>query len=312
MRIVVIGGTGFIGFHLVRLLFQRGHSILVLHRGRQEALLPSAIPHLHGSLTELAGAPGLDCDAAIHMYAMGENDASEFVRVFQPRAARLLVASSGDVYQAWGVLRRSEGIAPDSPPLLEDAPLRTHLFPYPEYPHYDKIPVERIVLAAGSGSCVLRLPAVYGPGDSHHRFGAWLRRMESPRLLIGPEEARWRFTHGYVENVAEAIAIAVIDPRSRGRIYNAGELHTPAVSQRIASIGQAAGWTGEIVTQPDQELPHNSKSSLDFRQHLVMDTTRIRQELGFTETVSVEEAIQRTIAWELDSGHIRIMKNLQS
>ena len=41
MRILVIGGTGFIGPHLVRRLSQMGHSVSVFHRGKTEADLPA-------------------------------------------------------------------------------------------------------------------------------------------------------------------------------------------------------------------------------------------------------------------------------
>ncbi|HMF36171.1 MAG TPA: NAD-dependent epimerase/dehydratase family protein [Isosphaeraceae bacterium] len=48
MRILVIGGTGFVGPHIVRRLVGRGHEVLAFHRGQTEAELPPEVVHLHG------------------------------------------------------------------------------------------------------------------------------------------------------------------------------------------------------------------------------------------------------------------------
>jgi nucleoside-diphosphate-sugar epimerase len=198
------------------------------------------------------------------------------------------------------VIHRKEPAAIDLSPVLEDAPLRTLLHLYAEFPEYDKIPVERAVMRAGDGNCVLRLPAVYGPGDSHHRAGAWLKQMTATGepFRIGETFANWRWTHGFVEDAAEAIALAAVDHRSADRIFNVGEAATPTMLERMERLGGVFGWRGKIVVMPDDEMP------LDYRQHLVMDSSRIRNELQFTEVVTEKEAWHRTIAWEVESGYV--------
>jgi nucleoside-diphosphate-sugar epimerase len=240
----------------------------------------------------------LACDAAIHMYVMNGPEAEAFVDAFGQRADRLLVISSGDVYRAYGVLHRKEHAAVDPDPLTEEAPLRSVLHLYAEFPEYDKIPVEREVMQAGGSNCVLRLPAVYGPNDSHHRAGAWLKQMNSDQpFTLGESFANWRWTHGYIEDVAEAIALAAMDARSAGRIYNVGEAVTPTMFERIEGLGRAFGWRGKIAVTSDEASP------LDYRQPMVMDSSRIRNELGFGELATAEDALQRTIAWEVESGY---------
>ena len=53
---------------------------------------------------------------------------------------------------------------------------------------------------------VLRLPAVYGPGDTQHRLRAYLRQMDDgrPSIPLPDGQADWRWTRGYVENVASS------------------------------------------------------------------------------------------------------------
>ena len=63
----------------------------------------------------------------------------------------------------------------------------------------------------------------------------------------------------------------------------------------VRAIGDAAGWQGEIVTVEPEKLPDAGSI---HGQDLVIDTTRIREELGFKETISREEAISQTVEWD--------------
>ena len=169
------------------------------------------------------------------------------------------------------------------------------LYAHAELPEYEKILVERAVWPSG---CVLRLPAVYGPGDRRHRAGEWLQRMDWQTYTIGQNYAKWRWTHSYVENVADAIALAALDVRSSGRLYNIGEAQTPAMFDRIRQFGEAFGRHGDM-TIGTNDLP------FDLRPRLVMDTHQIRLELGFNEVIPEREGIKRTIEWEMASENVR-------
>jgi nucleoside-diphosphate-sugar epimerase len=68
--------------------------------------------------------------------------------------------------------------------------------------------------------------------------------------------------------------------------------------ERIERLGRAFRWCGKMVVTADEE------SALEYRQHMVMDSSRIRNELGFAEAVPEEEALRRAIAWETDSGYV--------
>ena len=304
MRIVVLGGTGLTGPFAVRRLHELGHEVTVFHRGEHPAELPPGARVLHGSLSDMPQALRQPApDVVVHMWAMTEPAAQAFVDFFRGAAGRAVVISSGDVYRAYGRLQRLETGEPDAIPIAEDGPLREVLYPYrnmmkedsPEWMRfYDKILVERVVSGqADFPATILRYPAVYGPGDSYHRFSQWLQQMESgSEIQIQESYAGWRWTHGYVENVAEAVVLAVTDTRSTGRIYNVGESDTPTIQERIEGLGRAAGWKGRVVPAALKQMPH------DFRHHLVVDTSRIRRELDYREPVDRDSALGRTVAWE--------------
>jgi nucleoside-diphosphate-sugar epimerase len=311
MRVLVLGGTGFLGPHLVNRLVASGHQVAVFHRGQTPAELPPGVERLLGDrrrLADHAGAfRGYAPDVVVDVIALTERDAHALVGTFRGLAGRAVVLSSGDVYRAYGVFARLEPGPPEPVPLAEDAPLRRVLYiaraeardPDDPLYYYEKILVEQAVLGeTGLPGTVLRLPMVYGPGDRQHRPAPYLRRMADGRRVIPLDEglARWRCPRGYVEDVAAAVALAATEPGAAGKVYNVAEPAAFTEAEWVARIAQAAGWGGRVVTVPRGRLP----VPWDTGQDLVMDSRRIRAELGYREAVAPEEALRRAVAWERD------------
>jgi nucleoside-diphosphate-sugar epimerase len=312
-RVLVIGGTRFIGPHLLRALIGGGHDVTVFHRGRTCLDSTPEVRSVHGDRSNLADFRGefrrLRPDLVIDMIAYAERNAAALVRTFKGVAQRVVMISSMDVYRAYDRLRRIDPSAPDPLPLTEESPLRSNLYPYREKAadendfaySYEKILVERAAQDDPDlPATVLRLPAVYGPGDYQHRAFAHAKRMDDrrPAILLDEAHARWRWTRGYVENVAAAIALAAADPRAAGRVYNVGDEPVMSEAEWVRALGRAAGWHGRVVPVPRAELPPHLAEDLDWTHHLAADTTRIRTELGFKEPVPLAEALGRTVEWE--------------
>ena len=318
MRVLVVGGTGFLGPPVVRRLSNLGHQVTIYHRGEHEAQLPFGVRHVHSAqaatpilffpeeLTELAW------DVVLAMSPIGERDSSHLMTTFRGIARRVVALSSGDVYRAYGVFLGSEPGDPDPGPLTEDAPLRENFFPYrgtgglpAHLADYEKIHVERIIQSDPAlPGTILRLPAVYGPGDRQHRFGPPWRRIADgrPAILIGRAQAAFRWTHGYVEDVAHAIVLAVTTERARGRVYNVGEASTPTIAGRVEAFGRAIGWGGRIAILDESRLPTALATAGNFAQPLACDTSRIRRELDWSEVTPPEEAFRATAQWEEGSS----------
>jgi nucleoside-diphosphate-sugar epimerase len=327
MRILVIGGTRFIGLAAVRALADAGHDITIFHRGQTEPDLPASVKHIHCS----DAAPAfigwkvqflpqfidefrrITPNVVLDMAPFTEQDARVVMDTFSGVAGRIVAISSQDVYRAFARVNRTEPGSPDPIPLTEDSPLRDKLYPYRQEPlrdandprkmfdDYDKILVERIMQSdASMPGTILRLPAVYGPLDYQHRLFEYLKRMDDQRPAILLEEgvANWRWTRGYIENVARAIALAVADERATGRIYNVADQQALSTLEWVRAIATAADWHGEIVTLPADRLPAHLNEDIDTHQDVLVDTSRIRRELGYNEAVPLDEALRRSVAWE--------------
>ncbi|HLK67324.1 MAG TPA: NAD-dependent epimerase/dehydratase family protein [Bryobacteraceae bacterium] len=310
MRVLILGGTGLTGPFVARRLHNLGHEVTVFHRGKNRADLPDGVRRIYGDVRQPpASLRELAPDVAVHMWAMNETDTRAFLAGMRGAAGRIVAISSGDVYRNYARLKGQEPGAPDPSPLTESSPLRESRYPYrgmqnaplERVDEYDKVLVEQALREQPDPPVtILRFPAVYGPND-HHRFKPWLDRMPTGKAELPIEEgfAAWRWTHGFSENVAEAVVLSVIESRAAGQTYNVGEQPTPTWAERLAEWGRIAGWSGRITVVPAASIPEDQRMPpLDYRHHLEIDTSRIRNELGYREMISREEAIARTIAWE--------------
>jgi nucleoside-diphosphate-sugar epimerase len=312
MKIVIIGGTGFIGSHVTARLLSLGHDLTLFHRDQTQSDVPPTVPQIHGDRQNLLAFreefEDFSPQIVVDMIPFTEHDASTVMDVFRGVAERVIAISSMDVYRAYGCLIRLESGMPHVGSLTEQSPLRERLYPYRDQAkgtadiryEYEKILVERAVLQDPELSgTVLRLPKVYGPGDAQHHLFGYLKQMdESSSILLEEGQAQWRWTRGYVENVAEAIALAATHQAAGYRVYNVGDESALPEAEWVRRIGQAASWQGQIKPVPRHVLPDNLALPYDWRHNLAADTSRIRADLGYTEPVAEGDALQRTIAWE--------------
>jgi nucleoside-diphosphate-sugar epimerase len=318
MRILVIGGNGFIGSPLVSELLGSGHEVAVFHRRSDVGLANSGVVQIQGDRNRLSDYEGplrrFSPDVIVDLILSSGEQARQLVETAHEIVQRVIAISSMDVYRAWGVLREVEAGSLDPSPLTEDSQLRTTRRLYPPETlkmmqniftwlneDYDKIAVEEAILSdpAVPGT-ILRLPMVYGPGDPLHRFFPLLKRLTDGRssILLPKDFARWQGPRGYVENVAHAIAVVATSDQAAGRIYNICEEPSLPELAWQTRIAKQMNWTGKFVVLPRGQTPKHLLQPGNAAQHVVASSERIRTELGYEELVGIEEAIRRTIAWE--------------
>lgn len=189
--------------------------------------------------------------------------------------------------------------------MTEDSPLRQVVVDE----GYDKVGVERQALGDPDlPMTILRYPAVHGPGDAQHRLYGYVRRMDDarPAILLEESQARWRWVRGYAEDVGRALALVVESDEAAGRVYNVAAMDAPSEEGWVARIAAAVGWEGRIVTVPAELMPGTRTDGIDFSQDYVVDSTRIREEIGYAEAVDEETALERTVAWERANPPIEV------
>jgi nucleoside-diphosphate-sugar epimerase len=312
MRVLVIGGSGFIGTSVVAQLAAGGHEVGALVRGRPPA---GVAHHIAGDRKRLAdhraAIAAFGPEVVIDLIASSGAQAAALVDTVRGVARRTVVVTSMDVYRACGVLHRVESGPLEPVPLTERSPLRavSQLYPPQQLAalqqlagwlddDYDKIAVERAVRELDA--TIVRLPMVYGPRDPLHRLQPIVRRILDGRraILFAESMAAWRGSRGYVDDVARAIALAATRDDAAGRVYNVAEPDAPSELDRARQVAAQLAWDGELVVLPDDRAPPHLRHPGNFAQHWVADSTRIRGELGYAETVDRGEALARSIAWE--------------
>ena len=235
-RLLILGGTGFVGSHLVPRLAAAGHAITLLSRNRERhrdlAVLPqvrilNADPHDRATLT----AHLRDADAAINLIGiLNETGGARFRRAHVELTATLVAAC------------REAGVAR----LHQMSSLRAgegrsqYLITRGE--------AETVVRASGLAWTIHRPSVIFGPGDGLvSRFAALLRL--APVLPLARPQAR--LAPVAVQDVVAAIARGVADPETAGRIF---ELYGPEALTLIAivrAIRDAMGLHRLILPLPD-------------------------------------------------------------
>lgn len=304
MRVVVLGGTRFIGRAIVEELAARGHELLIVHRGRSE---PEDLPdarHLHVERADLPEArPELAAfapDAAIDTFALTAGDADAALAAL-PDGLHTVVLSSADVYRAYTALRH--GMQTEPVPIDEEAPTRDDRYPYRgeqlpggvDADRYEKLDVEPRYLERGG--IVLRLGIVFGEHDSQAREDFVLRRLRHGRDRIPIGTGTLLLSRVYVRDVARAAANALERPHLAGEIINVAERRTLPVRAWAEQILRAASTDAELVTVPDEALPPDLALT-GASQHLLLDTAKARALLEYEDT-DPDTAVRTSVAWHL-------------
>ncbi len=305
MRIAILGGTRFIGAAIAEELVTGGHEVLLIHKGTNDPPELADLAHVHCDRADAdavrAALDGHNAEALIDTCAYTAADADTTLRAL-PGGLRTVVLSSMDTYRAFGSLHADE--VTDSLPLDEDSPVRErrYLFRGTQHPigldteNYENLDVEDRYLPAGA--TVLRLPMVYGERDRMRREDLVLARVRAGRGQIPFGAGTFLWTRGWVRDVARAVHLAVGNDEVAGRTFNIGEARTWSIEQWARKILAAAGSDAELVRVPDDRLPEDLRITAAIRQHMLVDSSRLRQALGWRDT-DPQEALEQSVAWHL-------------
>jgi UDP-glucose 4-epimerase len=301
VRVIVFGGTRFIGRAIVEELAAAGHDVLIVHRGHLEPAGMPAVQHLHIERTELAAhrkeLAAFRPDAAIECRALTRADAETVLEAL-PSGIRVVVISSIDVYRAFGALNQDRET--DPVPLDETSAVRPTRYPYrdlmPGMEHYDKLDVEDVYLPRGATS--VRLPMVYGEHDYQLREEFLLRRVRAGRTRIPFGNGMWLHSVAYVRDVARGVHLVLKTPAAAGHVLNLCEDRTYSMRLWSQMILDAAGSKAELVRVADELLPEDLKPTGTMSQHILVNAQKARSMLGWA-TSDPAESLRTTVQWHL-------------
>ena len=179
LDILILGGTGFIGPHIVRHAVSRGHRVTTFTRGRRVAELPPSVVQLIGDRDGKLGAlEGKKWDAVIDDSATNPDWVKQSTKLLKDAVGSYLFTSSTGVYYPY--LKRG---------LDESDPVRYESDPQDGSAKYgsDKAQCEREVLGVfGDRGAVVRPTFIVGPGDTTDRFPYWPVRFARGGEILAP------------------------------------------------------------------------------------------------------------------------------
>ncbi len=171
MNILVLGGTGFIGPHLVSYALERGHKITLFNRGRTNThLFPEAEKLVGDRNNNLKALEGRRWDAVIDNSGYTPLQVSQSVKLLKNACDQYLFTSTRSVYTDF-----------TREVMDEDAPLGPKDVPESEWEGYgpSKVLAERVVQEGfGARTLITRPPVIVGPGDRTDRFTYWVDRID--------------------------------------------------------------------------------------------------------------------------------------
>ncbi|MEM1111635.1 MAG: hypothetical protein AAGI11_06985 [Pseudomonadota bacterium] len=288
--IVLIGGTGLLGPSTVSELEDMGREVICVNRSGVNPSGGDAVRADRDSFDELKRVFGrFDSFTLIDMIPFTARQAALLTEALAGKQPAFTAVSSIDVYQAYNVLHRHDesAHAVQDTPLFEYSALRERLSF--QGVAYDKLNVERIYSAYFNGVSALRLPAIYGLPDTSRveRYVEALRL--SSHVELNPGYAQWRFSRSLNTNCAYAIALAAASKRAG--VYNVAEEEHYTEAQWCSLIAQHMGIEPTIVLDEAEPVP----MGIDTRQHWIVDSAKIREELGFTEKYCIREGLQAAV-----------------
>jgi 2'-hydroxyisoflavone reductase len=182
MRILVVGGTRFVGRHVVQTALDRDHEVTLLHRGRTGPDLFPAAEHLVADRDgDLAVLDGRGFDATVDVCAYRPTQVHHLADALGGRGGQHLFVSTVSAY-----------VPPTGPGITEDAELHTP--PDPEVTEVTddtygplKVACEQAAAARhGDGLLVIRPTYVVGPHDYTWRFPYWVHRIAAGGRVLCP------------------------------------------------------------------------------------------------------------------------------
>jgi GDP-L-fucose synthase len=313
-KVLVTGGTGFVGTALVKRLLERGARVRVTVHRRQPPIDDPRIETVAADLVQLddcrAAARGMDyvfhAAGAVAAAGISTNGLMDAISTNLVLLLRILQAAWDEGVQRIQVFSSSTAYPAADHPIAEEemwgGPTYPGYFGYGWSRRYMERVSEFVASKSALGVALVRPTAVYGPWDNFdprasHVIPALVRRAvarEDPYVVWGTGDEVRDFLH--VDDLADGcLALlaqhAVCDP------VNIGYGHAVTIREVVATILKAAGHEGARVV-----FDATKPGTIPFR---MVDTAKAARLLGFAPRISLEQGLADTVRWYQGSQGLR-------
>ncbi len=290
-RFLVIGGTGFVGAHVVSALAAKGHDVIVAGRKSPGPDCPASFLHLDVLTDDLESKLyGVEAGTLVHLAWVTEHGAywrspenADWLDA-STRLFKAFVARGGRRVVATGTCAE---YSPSAAPLKETAATSSE-FQYGVAKGACRGVLERLAKEGGFSAAWARLFFPYGPGEDPRRLVPsvilnLLRKQEAP-CSSGTQVRDFM----YAEDMGAAIADLAIGP-VRGAV-NIG-------SGTAVEVGRVAQSIGELMGRPDLVRLGALPDRPNEIPHIVADIDRLRFEVGFVPETDLRTGLTKAIQY---------------
>ncbi|MGB3238567.1 MAG: NAD-dependent epimerase/dehydratase family protein, partial [Geitlerinemataceae cyanobacterium] len=206
MRILIMGGTRFIGVYLTKILVDRGHDVVLFNRGKKPAPVEK-VSQIHGDRTDATQLKeklsGERFDAVFDNNGRELSDTQPLAEIFQGNIQHFIYVSSAGVYLKSDRMPHIEGDAVD-----------------PKSRHKGKFETETYLQEAGLPFTSIRPVYIYGP-QNYNPLEAWFfDRIVRDRPIPIPGHGQHMTQLGHCADLANAMAAVLGNQKAIGQIYN--------------------------------------------------------------------------------------------
>jgi nucleoside-diphosphate-sugar epimerase len=315
---LVLGGSVFVGKHLVERLLEQDVHVAVLNRGRTPSALGPDVERLVADRTDAeqvrAALDGRDWDAVYDVsgfvMAAGGSDIDGLLDLLDGRAGAYVYTSSIMAYdQSWvGVFPWTE-----DQPTNPDGPASYGGF---------KAIAEHAILArharTGFPGSVARPAAIYGPDNNIYdmELPMFLRLLQHRPILV-PHGGLVVGSYGHVDDLCEAMITIACSPHAAGEVFNvSGE--SVDVNRYVAVLAEVVGAEPDVVRVPDELLaalggpgsPPAFGHLFKVRHHAMVSTAKVQARLGITPRFDLVGGHAHTYDWFQAQGYERLSQPL--
>lgn len=285
MKVLVLGGTRFLGPFVVDELLRRGHEVAVLSRGTAD--FARLVRRCTGDASDPAdlrrAARSWRPEAVVDMLHHSPEHAEVVARAFAGRVTRSVHLSCAAVYGSNPICpvdEQTETLRPDRALPELAAQIRAD---------------EVVLKAAADGklpAVVMRLAELYGPRDP--RCGEWFfaKRVLDGRKRIALPDAGLHICHrGFAQNMAWGIAQALTAAKAVGQVYNLGEEKLYTLAQVAQGVARALDYEWDLYSVPGHlwTTPYARTSFFDLR--------KARAHLRYRDRMIPRDGLELTMAW---------------